>query len=237
MKKSVIKSQTRGHANHGWLNAYHSFSFASYHNESRVHFGALRVLNDDTIGPGMGFGLHPHDNMEIITIPFSGAIEHSDSMGNNGIIKSGDLQVMSAGSGIQHSEFNHSKTEELKVFQIWLFPNKKNVTPRYDQRTLDVSQRNNKFQQVISPNENDEGSWIHQDAWFSMANMEKDLALNYDLKKNGNGIYLIVIEGEISVAEELLQKRDAIEISDATSIKIKASEKSEILLMDVPMIW
>lgn len=237
MKKSVIKSQTRGHANHGWLNAYHSFSFASYHNELRVHFGALRVLNDDTIGPGMGFGLHPHDNMEIITIPFSGAIEHSDSMGNNGIIKSGDLQVMSAGSGIQHSEFNHSKTEELKLFQIWLFPNKKNVTPRYDQRTLDVSQRNNKFQQVISPNENDEGSWIHQDAWFSMANMEKDLALNYDLKKNGNGIYLIVIEGEISVAEELLQKRDAIEISDATSIKIKASEKSEILLMDVPMIW
>jgi redox-sensitive bicupin YhaK (pirin superfamily) len=237
MKKSVIKSQTRGHANHGWLNAYHSFSFASYHNESRVHFGALRVLNDDTIGPGMGFGLHPHDNMEIITIPFSGAIEHSDSMGNNGIIKSGDVQVMSAGSGIQHSEFNHSKTEELKLFQIWLFPNKKNVTPRYDQRTLDVSQRNNKFQQVISPNENDEGSWIHQDAWFSMANMEKELALNYDLKKNGNGIYLIVIEGEISVAEELLQKRDAIEILDATSIKIKASEKSEILLMDVPMIW
>ncbi|MBC7863031.1 MAG: pirin family protein [Bacteroidia bacterium] len=237
MSKTVIKANTRGHADHGWLKANHSFSFAGYHDDARTHFGALRVLNDDSIAAGMGFGTHPHDNMEIITIPLSGALEHKDSMGNHGVIKSGDVQVMSAGSGIQHSEFNHSKTEGCTLFQIWLFPNKKNVKPRYDQRTLDVTQRKNKFQQVISPNENDEGSWIHQDAWFSMASMDKDLELQYDLKRNGNGIYLMVIEGEIAVEGELLQKRDAIEITDITSIKIKASEKSEILLMDVPMKW
>lgn len=237
MKKTVIRSNTRGHADHGWLNAWHSFSFATYNDPSRVHFGALRVLNDDTIAGGTGFDMHPHDNMEIITIPTRGALEHKDSMGNHGVIRAGDIQVMSAGTGIYHSEFNHSKTDECRLFQIWLFPNKKNVKPRYDQLTLDVSKRKNKFQQIISPNEGEEGSWIHQDAWFHMAAMDEGIELKYDLKRPENGIYLMVIEGEVSVESETLQRRDAIAIEEGNSIQVKALKNSEILVMDVPMKW
>jgi quercetin 2,3-dioxygenase len=237
MKKRLIKAETRGHANHGWLNAYHSFSFASYHDDGRIHFGALRVLNDDTIAAGMGFGMHPHDNMEIITIPLKGALEHKDSMGNHGVIRAGNIQVMSAGTGIQHSEFNHSKTEECKLFQIWIFPNKKNAEPRYDQKTLNVSERKNKFQQIVSPDKNAEGSWINQDAWFHMASLDKGTELAYQMKKEADGIYLIVIEGEVDVEGETLKRRDAIEITEAASIRLKANENSEVLLMEVPMKW
>src|SRR6188508_2139805 len=163
MKNTVLhKANTRGHADHGWLNAYHSFSFASWYNPDRIQFGTLRVLNDDTVAPGMGFGTHPHDNMEIISIPLEGDLEHKDSMGNTTVIRNGDIQVMSAGSGIQHSEYNKNKDQSVKFLQIWVFPNKKNVTPRYDQITLNINDRHNKLQQIISPNVDDAGVWIHQ---------------------------------------------------------------------------
>ncbi len=236
MKKNIIKAESRGHADHGWLNAWHSFSFASYHDPERVHFGMLRVLNDDTIGAGQGFGLHPHDNMEIVTIPLSGALEHKDSMGNHGVIRAGEIQVMSAGSGIQHSEFNHSKTEPCKIFQIWIFPNKRNVTPRYDQIKLDIENRKNKFQQLISPDQSTkEGSWIYQDAWFHMISMDKGKEAEYMLKKKDDGVYIMLVEGKAEIDGEILQRRDAMEITEADSFKIKADENSELLLIEVPM--
>lgn len=229
------KSNTRGHANHGWLNAYHSFSFAGYYNPERTHFGMLRVLNDDTIAPGMGFGTHPHDNMEIITIPQSGDLEHKDSMGNSGIINHGEVQVMSAGTGIQHSEFNHNKNKELKLLQIWVFPNKKNVTPRYDQIKLNLSDRKNKLQQILSPNKDDEGTWIYQDAWFYMSNLEVGKSLTYNLNKKGNGIYCFVLEGDVNINGQDLNRRDGLGITNTDTFEIKATSDTEILLMEIPM--
>jgi redox-sensitive bicupin YhaK (pirin superfamily) len=229
------KADTRGHANHGWLNAYHSFSFASYHDPNRVHFGMLRVLNDDTIAAGMGFGTHPHDNMEIITIPQHGELEHKDSMGNHGIIGAGDIQVMSAGTGIQHSEFNHNKDKEVKLLQIWIFPNKKNVTPRYGQMSLNVAERKNKLQQVVSPNPDDAGMWIHQDAWFHMTNLDAGNKINYQLKKKGNGVYCFVLEGDVNINGQDLSRRDGLGIWDTDSFDITAKSNTEVLLMEIPM--
>ena len=229
------KANTRGHANHGWLNAYHSFSFASYHNPERVHFGVLRVLNDDTIAAGMGFGTHPHDNMEIITIPQSGDLEHRDSMGNTGVITHGEVQVMSAGTGIQHSEYNKNKDKELKLLQIWVFPNKKNVEPRYDQIKLNLADRKNKLQQILSPNANDEGSWIHQDAWFHMTDLDAGKNLNYTLKKKGNGVYCFILEGDVNINGQDLNRRDGLGITNTDTFEIKAQTDSAILLMEVPM--
>jgi redox-sensitive bicupin YhaK (pirin superfamily) len=232
----IHKADTRGHANHGWLNAHHSFSFASYHNPARMNFGVLRVLNDDYIAAGMGFGTHPHENMEIITIPLEGELVHKDSMNNTGIIKHGDIQVMSAGSGIYHSEHNNSKTNPLKLFQIWLFPNKQNVTPRYDQLTLNIADRHNNLQQILSPNESDEGVWIHQDAWFSLGKFDKDFSINYNLKRKGNGVYIFVIKGDIEINNNLLYTRDAIGFTNTDLITIKSlSQDAEILVMDIPM--
>ncbi len=231
----LIKANTRGNANHGWLNAWHSFSFASYYNPERIHFGVLRVLNDDTIAAGMGFGTHPHDNMEIITIPQSGALEHKDSMGNTGVISYGEVQVMSAGTGIQHSEFNHNKDKELKLLQIWVIPNKKNVTPRYDQIKLNVSDRKNKLQQILSPNPDDEGSWIHQDAWFHMSDLDAGKNLTYNLKKKGNGVYCFILEGDVSINGQDLNRRDALGIKNTDAFEIKATSNAEILLMEIPM--
>ena len=234
--KIIHRADTRGAANHGWLNAKHSFSFANYYNPDRIHFGVLRVLNDDTVAPGMGFGKHPHDNMEIITIPLEGAIEHKDSMGNEGVIRYGDVQVMSAGTGIQHSEFNASKTEQLKLFQIWLFPNKKNVQPRYDQVTLDVKDRRNKLQQILSPKTEENNLWIHQDAWFSMATLDKDVSVDYSIKRKGNGVYVMVVRGSVTIDGETLNERDAVGLWDIDNITIKAgSQDAEVLVMDVPM--
>jgi len=237
MAKSIIhKAITRGAADHGWLNARHSFSFANYYNPDRLHFGVLRVLNDDTIAAGMGFGKHPHDNMEIITIPLEGAIEHKDSMGNQGIIKYGDVQVMSAGTGIQHSEFNASKTDPLKLFQIWLFPNKKNVQPRYDQITLNVNDRHNKLQQILSSDKDRDGIWIYQDAWFSMGTFDKDVSVDYTVKRKTNGVYIMVIKGTVSVDGNILSDRDAIGVWDTDKVTIVANtQDAEILVMDVPM--
>lgn len=236
MKKSVLhKADTRGHADHGWLNAYHSFSFANWYNPERIQFGMLRVLNDDTIAAGMGFGTHPHDNMEIITIPLEGDLAHKDSMGNASVIKHGDVQVMSAGTGIQHSEFNPNHDQRTKLFQIWVFPKFRNVTPRYQQITLDVEDRHNKLQQILSPNEDDAGVWIYQDAWFHMGKFDAGLSTEYKLKKEGNGLYVFVISGDILVDDQELTTRDGFGVWDFETLSIKAKTDAEFLLIEVPM--
>ncbi|WP_140484824.1 pirin family protein [Flavobacterium sp. GSA192] len=229
------KAYTRGHADHGWLNAYHSFSFASWYNPDRVQFGALRVLNDDTVAPGMGFGTHPHDNMEIITIPLEGDLAHKDSMGNAATIKTGDVQVMSAGTGIQHSEFNPNADLRTKLFQIWLFPKTRNVTPRYQQITLDKSLEKNDFAQILSPNPDDAGVWIHQDAWFYLSDFDKDFSKKLAQKKEGNGFYIMNIEGEIEVNGHQLDTRDALGIWETAEIEIKATTAAKFLVMEIPM--
>jgi quercetin 2,3-dioxygenase len=238
MAKTIIhKANTRGHANHGWLNSYHTFSFADYHNPERMHFGALRVLNDDTVAPGMGFGGHPHDNMEIISIPLEGDLEHKDSMGNIQVIKHGDIQVMSAGTGIQHSEKNKSNTNPVKFLQIWIFPDKRNVTPRYGQVTLNVADRKNKLQQIISPTESKDGMWIHQQAWFSLGSFDKGKQVEYKVQGAGNGVYAFILEGDFTINGEKLNRRDGIGISDIDKLSIEAnSDSAEVLLMEVPMI-
>ncbi len=237
MENTVLhKAGTRGHANHGWLDSHHTFSFANYHNPDRMHFGVLRVLNDDRVDAGMGFGTHPHDNMEIISIPLEGDLEHKDNMGTNTVIKKGDIQVMSAGTGISHSEYNRNSDKLTKFLQIWVFPNKRNVTPRYDQITLNEAERHNKLQQVLSPNPDDEGVWIHQDAWFHLGKFDKNITTEYKLKKEGNGIYAFVLEGDFTISDIALNRRDGLGIWDTDSITLKAdSQDAEILLMEVPM--
>jgi hypothetical protein len=237
MTKTVLhRSATRGQANHGWLNARHTFSFASYYDPNRMNFGVLRVLNDDQVAEGRGFGTHPHDNMEIITIPLEGDLEHKDSMGNSSVIRYGDVQVMSAGTGIQHSEFNPNKDKPLKLLQIWVFPNKRNVSPRYDQITLNMNERHNKLQQILSPSPEDEGVWIHQDAWFHLGKFDKDFTAEYEIKKNGNGVYAFVIRGAVKIEGELLNERDGLGIWETDSLSIQSvQEGTEILLMEVPM--
>lgn len=231
------KADTRGHADHGWLNAYHSFSFASWYNPDRVQFGTLRVLNDDTVAPGMGFGTHPHDNMEIITIPLEGDLAHKDSMGNAATIKTGDVQVMSAGTGIQHSEYNPNTDQRTKLFQIWLFPKTRNVTPRYQQITLDTAEQKNDFAQILSPNADDAGVWIHQDAWFHLADFDKDFSKTYEIKKEDNGIYIFVISGTITVDGQELETRDGYGITNFKSLDIKATSDAKFLLMEIPMTY
>jgi redox-sensitive bicupin YhaK (pirin superfamily) len=230
------KADTRGHANHGWLDSHHSFSFASYYNPDRMHFGVLRVLNDDRVDAGMGFGTHPHDNMEIISIPLEGDLEHKDSMGNTAVIKHGDIQVLSAGTGIKHSEYNRNKDKQTKFLQIWLFPNKKNVTPRYDQMTLNLEDRHNNLQQILSPNPDDAGVWIHQDAWFHLGKFDKDFKTTYAFKKSGNGVYAFVLNGDFTINGIALNTRDGLGIWDTDSISLQAnSQDAEVLLMEVPM--
>lgn len=230
------KADTRGHANHGWLDSHHSFSFANYYNPDRMHFGALRVLNDDRVDPGMGFGTHPHDNMEIISIPLEGDLEHKDSMGNTTVIRNGDIQVMSAGIGILHSEFNKNKDQLTKFLQIWVFPNKRNVIPRYDQITLNISDRHNKLQQILSPSSEDEGVWIHQDAWFHLGKFDANFKTEYPLKKKGNGVYAFILKGDFTIENQALNQRDGFGIWDIDKISIVSnSEEAELLLMEVPM--
>jgi redox-sensitive bicupin YhaK (pirin superfamily) len=235
-KYELHKANTRGHANHGWLESYHTFSFANYQNKDRMNFGVLRVLNDDRVNQGMGFGKHPHDNMEIISIPLEGDLEHQDSMGNTTVIKEGDIQVMSAGTGIFHSEYNKNKDQPVKFLQIWIYPNKKNVTPRYDQVTLDLSDRHNKLQQILSPYPDDAGVWIHQDAWFHIGKFDNMHTANYQLKKSGNGVYAFILKGDFTIGGVSLNERDGLGIWDTDSFEITSnSDGAEILLMEVPM--
>lgn len=230
------KADTRGVANHGWLNSHHTFSFANYHNPERMHFGVLRVLNDDTVEAGMGFGTHPHDNMEIISIPLEGDLEHKDSMGNVAVIKNGDIQVLSAGTGITHSEYNKNKDALVKFLQIWIFPNKKNVTPRYDQITLVKGDRNNKLQQILSPNADDEGVWIHQNAWFHLGTFDENFAFEYTLNDKLNGVYAFILKGDFNINDQKLNEKDGFGVWDVQKLNIKAkSQGAEILLMEVPM--
>jgi redox-sensitive bicupin YhaK (pirin superfamily) len=237
LAKTILhKAATRGDANHGWLHSRHTFSFANYYNPERMHFGVLRVLNDDFVEAGMGFGTHPHDNMEIISIPLEGDLEHKDSMGNVAVIKNGDVQVMSAGTGITHSEYNKNKDKPVKFLQIWVFPNRKNVKPRYDQITLNLEDRRNKLQQILSPNAGDEGVWIHQDAWFHLGKFDEGFSTDYSIKKSGNGVYAFVLKGDITIDETVLNERDGFGIWNTDKISIMAnSQDAEILLMEVPM--
>ena len=230
------KADTRGHEDHGWLNTFHNFSFGDYYDHDRMQFGTLRVLNDDTVAAGTGFGRHPHNNMEIISIPLEGELEHQDSMNNIQIIKKGDIQVMSAGTGIFHSEYNRDKNKEVKFLQIWIIPNKLDVQPRYDQVTLDPSKRINRLQQILSPNPKDEGIWIYQDAWFCLGKIQKDNQVNYQIKRKGNGVFCFLLSGNMNIKDNPLEKRDALGIWDIDSIDlISLSDDSEILVMDVPM--
>ena len=236
MQTVLHTSDSRGDANHGWLHSKHSFSFANYYNPEKIHFGVLRVLNDDFVAAGMGFGLHPHDNMEIISIPLEGDLEHQDSMGNNTVIKHGDIQVMSAGTGIKHSEYNKNKDKPVKFLQIWVIPNKKDVTPRYDQITLDPKDRVNKLQQVLSPNPEDSGVWIHQDAWFHIGKFNQGFQTQYNVKKAGNGMYAFVLYGAFEIAGQKLNQRDALGITEFDQFELKAlTSDAEILMMEIPM--
>ena len=235
MKTLLFKAKDRGSADYGWLKPNYYFSFSQYHNPEIVHFGLLRVLNDDFIAGGGNFPTHPHDNMEIVTIPFTGALKHKDSTGGQGVINAGDVQIMSAGSGIQHSEANASATEPATLFQIWVFPKERNITPRYDQRTFDIADRNNQWQIVVSPNEADKALWINQDARFALTNLEAGKEITYNNAFKGNGVFLVAINGSVKVGDVELNKRDAIGISDADSFTVTASENAELLAIEIPM--
>ena len=235
MKTVLHKANTRGHANHGWLESHHSFSFANYYNPSRMGFGVLRVLNDDVVSSGRGFGTHPHDNMEIISIPLEGDLEHKDSMGNVAVIRQGDVQAMSAGTGVFHSEKNKNEDQKVKFLQIWVFPNKKNVTPRYDQITLENNNLKNQLSQVLSPNPEDEGVWIHQNAWFHMGQLDAGFNTTYELKDKQNGVYAFVLEGNVTIEGQKLDRRDGFGVWDTDSLNIQAESDAKVLLMEVPM--
>lgn len=235
MKYIIHKAETRGYANHGWLKSYHTFSFAGYHNPERANFGMLRVLNDDFVDAGMGFGKHPHDNMEIISIPLSGALHHQDSTGRDKIIQTGDVQIMSAGTGIYHSEANASQDEPVTFLQLWIFPKANNIEPRYDQKLFSEEERKNQFQVVVSPTEENDSLFINQDAWLSMIDLEEGHAAEYKIHKTGNGVYCFILDGELNIASESLSKRDAIGIWDASEISLKAHQKSAVLFIEVPM--
>lgn len=237
MKTILHKADTRGHANYGWLNSYHSFSFANYQNKERMNFGALRVLNDDTVSEGRGFDTHPHQNMEIISIPLEGDLQHQDDIGNSTIIKQGDIQIMSAGTGVNHSEYNKNRDKAVQFLQIWIIPNKANVTPRYDQISTIELQKENELYQVLSPNKNDTGIWTYQDAWLSLGDFTKDTTTSYALNKKGNGIYAFILEGNVKVESLQLNKRDGLGLWETDKITLNASKNSKVLLIEVPMAF
>jgi redox-sensitive bicupin YhaK (pirin superfamily) len=235
MKTILHQSNSRGHANHGWLNSHHTFSFANYYDPTRMNFGMLRVLNDDVVDGGKGFGTHPHDNMEIISIPLQGDLEHKDSMGNVAVIKQNDVQIMSAGTGIHHSEYNKNPDNKVNFLQIWIFPKEKNIQPRYQQLTFNPEDRVNKLQQVVTAVKGEEGVWINQDAWFHLGNLKKGFKTDYVVKKKGNGVYAFVLEGDVTINDQLLHNRDGFGIWDVETFSVVADGDAQILLMDVPM--
>jgi redox-sensitive bicupin YhaK (pirin superfamily) len=237
MTSQIYKANTRGTADFGWLKANFSFSFGNYFNPDRIQFGMLRVLNDDTIAGGTGFGTHGHANMEIITIPLEGGLRHKDSMGNEGVIGFGEVQVMSAGTGVEHSEMNASPTENAKTLQLWVFPNQENVTPRYEQKSFDLEKNSNTFINIVSPKDKNDGNalWVYQDTFFNLGVFKEDLTINYPIKIENNGIYLFLIDGEIEINNEILSARDAMGITDIKKVEIKILKQSKILLIEIPM--
>ena len=237
MKTVIHKANTRGFANHGWLKSYHTFSFANYHNPERMNFGALRVLNDDLVQPKMGFGTHPHQNMEIISIPLKGALSHKDSMDNKRAIEVGEVQVMSAGTGLTHSEFNDSKTDEVNFLQLWIIPEEAGVTPNYEQRKFSLEEKKNKLQTVVAPKDKLEGKAlpISQQAYIYRANLEESNSMNIKLKSINNGLYVFVVDGEVEIADSILNSRDAMGVSETENTSIKAHQNSELIIIEVPM--
>lgn len=236
MSKSVLHTaESRDKSDHGWLKSYHTFSFGGNYNPERIQFGALRVLNDDWVNGGMGFGEHPHDNMEIISIPLSGALQHEDSMNNIAVIESGEIQVMSAGTGIYHKEFNKNEKEPAAFLQIWLFPNQRNVEPRYQQKRYSDRSIPNEFQQILSPDPNEESVWIYQNAWFNIADFDIEKSTDYKLKNKDNGLYVFMLKGSASVGTQMLNERDGYGLWDTDEVTIRAAKGSKILLMEVPM--
>ncbi|MGM8870430.1 pirin family protein [Psychrobacter sp. 2Y5] len=235
MKTIYHAADSRGNADHGWLKSRHTFSFANYHNPERMGFGALRVINDDQVIAGQGFGKHSHRDMEIISIPLAGKLGHGDDIGNNGIIETGEIQVMSAGTGITHSEMNADNNEPVKFLQIWVMPNKGGVEPRYQQLRIDEEPKHNEFNQVLSPNADDAGVWIHQNAWFHMGRFDKGVTETYELKDTNNGVYVLVLEGQVTINGNTLDTRDGLGIWDTKSFTMDANEDARVLLMEVPM--
>jgi len=234
MMKTIFHSAAgRGHADHGWLDTWHSFSFANWYHPDKVNFGALRVLNDDKVAQGMGFGKHPHRDMEIISVPLEGSLEHQDSMGNTSVIHKGEIQVMSAGTGVMHSEFNPDRNKDAKFLQIWIFPDKPNL--RYGQQNIAVGKVKDGFQQILSPDRDEDGVWIHQEAWMNLADFSAGTAREYPLHKKGNGVYVFILEGKAKIGSHELGRRDALGISETETFVLEATEDAEILLIEVPM--
>lgn len=234
LKTIFHAADSRGYANHGWLKSHHTFSFANYYDPARIHFGALRVINDDDIAAAMGFGMHPHDNMEIITVPLSGALAHRDSLGFSGTIEAGEVQVMSAGTGIRHSEMNARENENVQLLQIWVFPKIKNVQPRYQQIRLNAQQMKNRFGFIVTPHPSEHAAWVHQDAWFSLGVFEQETKQKYEIQQSGNGVYIFVIEGSARVADHTLQRRDGLGVWGVREFEMDIAAHSHILLMEVP---
>ncbi len=235
MKTILHQAESRGHANHGWLDSHHTFSFAGYYEPTRVHFGLLRVLNDDIVKGGMGFGQHPHDNMEIVSIPLHGALEHRDNTGGHAVIRSGEVQIMSAGSGIAHSEKNASSTEDVNFLQIWVFPKERNIKPRYDQKVFEKDARKNILQTVVSPEKENGALWINQDAWFTLTNLTKGASVDYAPHRTGSGVYVFVIDGDVTAGGQTLRRRDGLGITEFDNVTLRAERDSELLLIEVPM--
>lgn len=236
MKTTLHRADSRGSVDHGWLKAKHSFSFGSYQNADRMNFGLLRVINDDIISPGKGFDTHPHKDMEIVTIPLSGSLKHKDSVGNEAVIKSGEVQLMSAGKGVFHSEFNNSLKDYINLLQIWVMPEKIGILPRYDQKSFDINERKNKWQVVVNPIDTDDGGLkINQQAWFSLLDMDNNNEIIYTTHQPHSGVYFFTIEGQVIIGNENLHKRDAIGIEGTSKIALKSKSELKLLAIEVPM--
>ena len=236
MKAIVHPHGSRGHANHGWLRTSHSFSFAQWQDPERMNFGALRVLNDDYVVGGAGFGAHPHDNMEILSIPLSGALEHEDNMGNQTVIQEGEVQIMSAGTGVVHSEKNHHAKEEVHFLQVWVFPDRHDLSPTYGQIKVPQMEDSGDLPCIASP-DGSKGVRIHQNAWFYLGRMQKGGQHTHRMHGEGQGLYAMVLEGEAQIGGIVLGRRDAVGIWETPDLQIDVSEDSQILLMEVPMRW
>ena len=235
MKKIFHRSDSRGIADHGWLHSRHTFSFANYYNPDRMSFGKLRVLNDDIVEPSMGFGTHPHDNMEIVSIPISGSLRHEDSMGNQHIIEPGEVQIMSAGSGVTHSEYNNSDVDQVNFLQIWVIPKKLDIKPRYEQKCFDVEKKRNQFQIVVSPDGEKESISINQDVYFTLVDLDKDCSISYQIRNSDNGVYIFMISGSVMLGDQYLDERDGVEVSNTLCVTLLARTNTQLLFIETPI--